>query len=121
MTDRDSDLTVARAYHRAWTGMDFEEAAGYLADDLETDVPINTYRSKAEWLDAVRGTRQHTSRVDLLAELGDEGEAILLYDMVLEPIGDLRVAEHFTVTDGRITRIRHVHDTAALRAAGFAR
>ena len=34
-------------------------------------------------------------------------------------IGTLRVAEHFTLPGGRITRIRHVHDTAELRAAGF--
>jgi hypothetical protein len=121
MTDPSRALTVARAYHRAWTGTNFEEAASYLADELETDVPINTYRSKAEWLDAVRGTRQLTSRVSVLAELGDDDEAILLYDMTLDPIGELRVAEHFAVAGGRITRIRHVHDTAALRAAGFAR
>jgi hypothetical protein len=33
-------------------------------------------------------------------------------------MGDLRVAEHFTVINGQITRIRQIHDTAALRAAG---
>jgi hypothetical protein len=37
------------------------------------------------------------------------------------PIGPLRVAEHFTVEQGLITRIRQVHDTASLRAAGFER
>jgi len=121
MTDGSGALTVARAYHRAWTGSDFELAASYLADDLETDVPINTYRSKAEWLEAVRGTRQLTSGVSVLAELGDDDEAILLYDMALDRIGELRVVEHFAVAGGRITRIRHVHDTAALRAAGFGR
>ena len=45
---------------------------------------------------------------------------MLLYDMDVERIGTLRVCEHFTVTDGLITRIRQVHDTTALRAAGFA-
>jgi len=121
MTSDDGALTVARAYHRAWTGGDFDEASRYLAEGLETDVPINTYRSKAEWLQAVQGTGQATSSVRLLAEFGTRDEALLLYDMRLDPIGDLRVAEHFVVADGRIVKIRHVHDTAALRAAGFAR
>ena len=121
MTSDDSALTVALAYHRAWTGGDFDEASRYLAEGLETDVPINTYRSKAEWLQAVQGTGQATSSVRLLAEFGTRDEALLLYDMRLDPIGDLRVAEHFVVADGRIVKIRHVHDTAALRAAGFAR
>jgi hypothetical protein len=35
------------------------------------------------------------------------------------PIGVLRVAEHFTVANGRIRLLRQIHDTAALRAAGF--
>jgi len=121
MTSDDGALTVARAYHRAWTGGDFDEASRYLAEGLETDVPINTYRSKAEWLQAVQGTGQATSSVRLLAEFGTRDEALLLYDMRLDPIGDLRVAEHFVVADGRIVKIRQVHDTAALRAAGFAR
>lgn len=121
MTDDSGALAVARAYHRAWTGGDFDEAGRYLAEGLETDVPINTYRSKAEWLRAVQGTGQAASSVHLLAEFGTRDEALLLYDMRLDPIGDLRVAEHFVVADGRIVKIRHVHDTAALRAAGFAR
>jgi len=122
MTNDSSDaLRVARGYHQAWTSSDFEEADGYLSEDLETDVPINTYRSKSDWLDAVRGTRQVASRVHVLAEFGTDDEALLLYDMQLDPIGDLRVAEHFVVAEGRIVKIRHVHDTAALRAAGFAR
>ena len=44
---------------------------------------------------------------------------MLLYDMDVAGLGTLRVAEHFTVRDGKIARIRQVHDTAALRTAGF--
>jgi hypothetical protein len=36
------------------------------------------------------------------------------------PVGTLRVAEHFTVEGGKITRIRQIHDTAAVGAAGLA-
>jgi len=120
MTEDDGALAVVRAYHRAWTSEDFDEAGRYLSDDLRTDVPINTYASKAEWMKAVRGTRQAVSSVEVLAEFSNDGEALLLYDIVIKPIGDIRIAEHFTVSDGRISKIRHVHDTAALRAARFA-
>ncbi len=57
--------------------------------------------------------------VDLLAEFSNDDEAMLLYDIVTEPIGTIRIAEHFTPADDRIIRIRQIHDTAALRAAGF--
>ncbi len=109
-------LNVARAYHRAWTGGSFEEAAGYLADDLTVEVPINSYPTKASFVEAVRFTRDMTSGIELLSELGGDGEALMLYDMLL-PFGAMRVAEHFSVSDGRIDRIRQVHDTHAIRAA----
>ena len=48
---------------------------------------------------------------------GDDG--MLLYDMDLAGFGRLRVAEHFTVCDGKIVRIRQIHDTAALRERGL--
>lgn len=113
-------LELARSYHDAWTKKNFEEAGRYLAADLEADVPLNTYANAAEFLAGLSGFVQLVTDVDLLAELGDNEEAMLLYDVHVHSIGKLRVAEHFTVVDRQITRIRHVHDTAALRAAGFA-
>lgn len=112
-------IDVARSYHRAWTSGDFDEVGRRLADDLDVEVPINEYGGGAEFLEAVRGFAQVVKQVDTLAEFGAGDEAMLLYDMVTEPIGVMRVAEHFTVRDGRIVRIRQIHDTAALRAAGF--
>lgn len=114
-----SALSVALAYHRAWTGGSFEEAAGYLADNLTVEVPINSYSTKASFIQAVRFTRGMASGIEVLSELGGGGEALVLYDMVL-PFGLMRVAEHFSVSNGRIDRIRQIHDTHALRAAAAA-
>lgn len=55
----------------------------------------------------------------MLAQFSANDEAMLLYDLDVAQLGPLRVAEHLTVANGRITRIRHVHDSATLRAAGF--
>jgi uncharacterized protein YndB with AHSA1/START domain/ketosteroid isomerase-like protein len=112
---------VVRHYHAAWAGGRFDEAAALLAEDLVTDVPLTTYPSRDEFAAAVAGFGALVDRVDLVAELADGDDGVLLYDVVCMPIGTLRIAEHFTVTDGRITSIRHVHDTVALRAAGFGR
>jgi hypothetical protein len=111
-------LTIARAYHRAWSTQDLENVGRHLADDLHVEVPINAYAGKEDFLEAVRRTAQMTSKVKMLAEFGNEDEALLLYDMTL-PIGDLRIAEHFSVAGDRIHKVRQVHDTATLRAAGF--
>ena len=111
---------VSRSFYQAWTPNDVDRLTPLLADDLEIEVAINAYDTKARFLDAVVMTTTMTSSVELLAELGTAGEALLLYDMTL-PIGSLRVAEHFTVAGGKICRICQVHDPAALRAAGFER
>lgn len=40
--------------------------------------------------------------------------------MEVNGLGELRIVEHFTVSDGKVVRLRQIHDTAPLRAAGFA-
>jgi ketosteroid isomerase-like protein len=115
----DETLAVVRAYHRAWNHGDYEQAGARLAPDLDVEVPINAYGNAAEFTRALAGFGDMVSEVELLAELADGDEAMLLYDLTAEPIGALRVAEHFTVADGRIVRLRQIHDTAALRATGF--
>ena len=109
-------LAVARGYHDAWQRRDYQAAWQLLSDDLAVEVPINSYGSKAAFAEAARRTREMTAAVIPLAGFGNDGEAVLLYDLAL-PIGDLRIAEYFRVSGGCITQITHIHDTAALRAA----
>jgi hypothetical protein len=112
-------LSIARAYHRGWTTKNFDEAIGLLSGELKVEVPINNYPTRESFAKAVAAFGSMTTHVDLLAEFGHDDQAILLYDMDVEGLGRMRVAEHFTIGDGQITRIRQIHDTAALRAAGF--
>jgi len=114
-----SALEVGRDYHQAWTRGDLDTAATYIAADLTTDVPLATYADATDFLAGLTRFVQLVSNVELLAELGSSDEAMLLYDIHMNPLGTLRVAEHFTVANDRITHIRHVHDTYALRKAGL--
>lgn len=59
-------------------------------------------------------------QVEILSEMAGSDEAMLLYDMDVDGLGSMRVVEHFTVADGKIVRLRQIHDTAALRVAGLA-
>ncbi len=113
----DTALDVARAYHHAWTAHNFDAARRFLAADLATDVPINTYASRDDFAAAIASFGALAEHVDLLAEFGTGNQALLLYDMHTQPFGRFRIAEHFTVSGGQIQRIRHVHDTAVLRSA----
>jgi uncharacterized protein YciI len=116
----DEARSVVRAYHDSWTGERFEQAIALLAGEVEVEVPINEYPTKESFAEALEAFGSMAERVELLSEMSAGDEAMLLYDMDVQGLGRMRIAEHFTVEDGKITRIRQVHDTAALRAAGFA-
>ena len=111
MTQADRTRSIVRAYHDAWTSRDFGRAADLLATDLGVEVPINAYPTKDSFVQAVTAFGSMVDRTDMLAEFANDSDALLLYDMHVGPLGVIRIAEHFTVADGKITRIRQVHDT----------
>jgi ketosteroid isomerase-like protein len=118
MTAREP-LTIARVYHDAWTAKDFDRASALLADNFAVEVPVNHYPSAASFAAALRAFGSMTRGVELLSAMSAGDEAMLLYDMDVEGLGVMRVVEHFTIRNGKIARLRQIHDTAALRAAGF--
>ena len=120
MKTANDTLSVVRCYHRGWTTKRFDVVAGLLSPNLVVEVPINEYPTAETFVDAVAKFGAMVNRLVLLAEFARRDEAMLLYDMYVQELGMLRVAEHFTVADGLIVRIRQIHDTAALRSAGFA-
>jgi uncharacterized protein YciI len=113
-------LAVVRAYHEAWTGENLNRAIELLSPGLEVEVPINDYPTKESFAEALAGFSNLVNRVELLSAMSSGNEAMLLYDLEAEQLGTMRVVEHFTVVDGTITRLRQVHDTAPVHAAGFA-
>jgi hypothetical protein len=112
---------VVNTYHSGWTAKRFEESIRCLAPDLKVEVPINDYPTRESFAVALVNFGQMVERVDLLAEFTNGNEAMLLYDMDVTGLGRMRVAEHFTVAEGKITRLRQIHDTAPVRAAGLAK
>ncbi len=111
--------SVIRTYHDSWTAGDFGTAVSLLAEDLTVEVPVNQYPTAESFGAALKAFGSLATSVELHAAMTDGGDGMLLYDMDLAGFGRLRVAEHFTVRDGKIVRIRQIHDTAALRERGL--
>jgi ketosteroid isomerase-like protein len=111
----DHALEIVRRYHDGWTSRNYQQAIELLASDLIVEVPINEYPTKESFADALRNFGELVTEVDLLSQLSAGNEAMLLYDMQVEQLGPLRVVEHFTVAEGKITRLRQIHDTAPVR------
>jgi ketosteroid isomerase-like protein len=110
-------LQTALAYHRAWTGGDFEQAMAHIADDVVCRAPAGTI----EGADAFRGFMGPFAgmlvRAELVAAFGDERTALLMYDTQTALVADAPGAECLTVVDGKITELRIIFDRLPFEAA----
>jgi hypothetical protein len=113
-------LDIVRRYHHGWTTRNYDHAIEFVSPVVMIEVPINDYPTRESFARALRSFGDLVTSVELLAEMSSGQEAMLLYDLRVEGVGALRVAEHFTLVDGEIVRLRQIHDTAAVRAAGMA-
>jgi hypothetical protein len=111
---------VVNAYYDAWSNKDYTGAAALLDDALWVEGPLNEYASAESFLPALEGFVSAVSAAKVVSAMSGRDDAMMLYDLQVEGIGPLRVVEHYTVADGKITRIRQILDTAAVQAAGMA-
>jgi SnoaL-like protein len=121
MTDPTSPaLTTALAYHRAWTGHDFDRAMTYVADDVVCDAPAG----RVEGAEAFRAFMGPFSRIlvtsEVLAAFGDDRTALLMYDTDTVPVRNAPASEFLTVHNGVITHLRIIFDRAPFDAARLA-
>ena len=114
-------LEIVRKYHSAWVNKNFEEAIQLLSPQLVVEVPVNSYPTKESFAEAVRAFGSLAKTVRILGEFANEDQAVILYDMDVEGLGQVRMAENFFVKSGLINKIRQIHDTHEIRKAGFAR
>ncbi|MEO7033164.1 MAG: hypothetical protein ABI548_04865 [Polyangiaceae bacterium] len=80
---------------------------------------MNDYPTRESFARALVAFGAMVEHVELLSDLAGDDEAMLLYDLVVQGLGPMRTVEHFTVKAGRIVRLRQIHDTFAIRAAGL--
>jgi SnoaL-like protein len=110
-------LETALAYHRAWTGHDFERAMTYIAEDIVCEAPAG----RLEGAEAFRGFMGPFTRIltnsNLIAAFGDDTTALLMYETETAPVASAPGAECLTIRDGTITHIRIIFDRAPFDAA----
>lgn len=107
---------VVTNYHNAWTSGDLKTARLYLADDLDFQGSIDTFRTADDFIVSLTQFQMMLRGVDLIQSFYSPSGAALLYDCdTMSPAGKIRTAEFFTVKAGKIRSIRLVFDAAELR------
>lgn len=124
MTATSTALETALAYYRTWTGGDFDKAMIHVADDVVCESPFGRFEGAAAFREFFGPFAERLISASLIAEFGDEESALIMYDTKTPLVASGVAAEHMTVRDGRITRIRMVFDrlpgVEARKAAGSA-
>jgi hypothetical protein len=117
MTEQGAALSTALAYHRAWTGGDFEAAMAYVADDVVCLAPGGRLEGAAAFRGFMGPFARMLTRSALVAAFGDDTTALLMYDTGTILVPDAPGAECVTVVDGRITHLRIIFDRTPFDAA----
>ncbi|WP_216215414.1 nuclear transport factor 2 family protein [Amycolatopsis aidingensis] len=122
MTENTSPaLDIALAYHRAWTGKDFERAMTYVAEDIVCAAPPGLIEGAEAFRGFMGPFTQILTGSTLIAAFGDAETALLMYDTETVPVASAPGAEHLTVRNGKITHLRIIFDRAPFDAARAAR
>jgi hypothetical protein len=108
---------VASAFVEAFGRRDMAAVAGYLADDVVFESPRTTLTGAQPVLAAMAEFAQVVAGVSIVAVIGDDERAMIMYDMATGPFGTLRAVDHLVVEDGLIVSDTLVFDTYEVRKA----
>ncbi|TFV87037.1 nuclear transport factor 2 family protein [Blastococcus sp. CT_GayMR16] len=114
---RGAALDVALAYHRAWTGGDFDLAMTYIEEHMVCLAPAGRLDGAEAFRRFMAPFAQSLTRSTLLAAFGDEETAVVMYDAATLPVENAPGAECVSVRDGKIVHMRIVFDRAPFEAA----
>jgi ketosteroid isomerase-like protein len=110
MTATSAALKIALSYYRAWTGGRFDHAMTYLAEDVVCEVPPGRIEGAAAFRQFLEPFAQRLISSSLLAGFGDEETALITYDTKTALVSSGPAADHLTVQDGKIIRLRMIFD-----------
>jgi ketosteroid isomerase-like protein len=101
---------IAEAFFDAWTSKDLTRARQLVHDDLSFEGPIDTFSDADSYLQSLQGLSQIITGIDKRKLFVDGDDVCIIYDMHTGPVPDSRIAEWYTVRDGRIASISVVFD-----------
>jgi SnoaL-like domain len=116
MTEQSTPVAIARAFTEAWSSHDMDTAASYLADGVTFDGPTGHSTGKTAYLQGLSGFAQRVSGMKMLAALGDDTQALIMYE-VATPAGTTTCAEHLTFRGGKIQTDRLTFSVGAAPTA----
>lgn len=108
---------IAVAFTKAWSSNDLTTAATYLAEGVVFDGPGGHSEGAKAYLEGLTPFAQGVTGMRIIAALGDDHQALIMYEVTIGPSVTVTCAEHLTIRGGKIQADRLTFDTAAAGAA----
>jgi limonene-1,2-epoxide hydrolase len=104
-----SPVEVVEQYAAALASGDFATARSLLADDLHFIGPIDEFRRADDYVTAIQRLFSMVRGVEDQATVSQDAE-VVRFSVLDTPVAKAPVAEWFTVSDGRIAKLRAYFD-----------
>ena len=111
-----SNAEIVERYFDAWTSKDFDTARSLLHDNLDFTGPLETVADADALLRSLQGLAQIVTGADRRGVLASGDEVAVIYDLHTVPVETARIAEWYTVRDGRIASIQAFFDARPFAA-----
>ena len=107
---------IARIYVDAMANKDVDTILSISSDHVVCTSPLG----QTTGIDKFRGFQEGFARMIVnltaLAVLGDEGHAVVVYDVETHPVAHALVTEYLTIEDGRIAATDVIYDATPFAA-----
>jgi hypothetical protein len=108
-------VDIATTFVHTLASGDMTMARSYVADDVVFEGPMSGFTDADSYIDAMGQFAEAVTGVSIVATLGDDERAMLMYEMHTAPFGTLRAMEYFVVLDSKIIEDTLVFDTHDVR------
>lgn len=103
-------LKIAQAYFDAMAAKDVYKIVTLSADDIVCTSPVGRLHGAQAFCGFQQGFAKMIKKLTLVAALGDDDHAVIVYDSETYPVPHAIVAEHVTVKDGKISSTNVIYD-----------
>lgn len=106
MTTPSTPRDIAMTFTQAWAHQDFNRAATFLADDVDFTGPSGHVTGKQEYMTALHPFAVDVTGINFICALGDDEQAVLVYEATTTRQGTGTFAEWLVIRDGKIVSDR---------------
>lgn len=111
-----SPAEIVERYFDAWTSKDFETARGLLHDELSFTGPLEKFDHADALIESLKMLSQIVTGAEQRGILANGDRVAVIYDLHTVPVPDSRVAEWYTVRDGKIVTAEAFFDARPFAA-----